>query len=84
MNMHSPAPQVKPENRPDTSGERELALASIRAATARQRLITNLLDTIGVALREKRIDIAGAMEWLHEEGLLDLLPFGPQATRPST
>jgi hypothetical protein len=64
MNMHSPAPQVKAEIRPDTSGERELMLTSIRAAAARQRLITNLLDTVGVTLREKRIDIAGAMAWL--------------------
>lgn len=53
-------------------------LTSIRAATARQRLIANLLDTVGVTLRERRINIAEAMAWLKEEGLLDLLPFGPE------
>ncbi len=58
-----------------------MMLTSLRAAAARQRLITNLLDTVGVSLREKRIDIAGAMAWLKDEGLLDLLPFGPGATQ---
>ena len=77
MNMQSPAPQVKPENRVDSSGERELMLTSLRAAAARQRLITNTLDVVGIALREKRIDIAGALAWLQEEQLLDLLPFDP-------
>jgi hypothetical protein len=80
MNVHSPAPQVKPENRADTSGERELMLASIRTAAARQRLIVNNLDVVGVALRQKQVDCAGAMAWLKEEQLLDLLPFGPAPT----
>jgi hypothetical protein len=84
MNMHSPAPQVKPENRADTSGERELLLTSLRAAAARQRLITNLLDVVGVSLRQKQLDCAGAMAWLREEGLLDLLPFGPDAQGASS
>jgi hypothetical protein len=74
----TPAPAVKPEDREDTSRERDLMLTSIRTAAARQRLITNLFDTVGVALRQKQIDCTGAMAWLREEGLLDLLPsFGP-------
>jgi hypothetical protein len=46
-----------------------------REAT-RSRLITNLFDSVGIALRQKRIDCAGALAWLKEEGLLHHLPFG--------
>jgi hypothetical protein len=79
MNMHSPAPQVN-----DTSGERELLLTSLRYAAAQSRLITNSLDSVGVALRQKQIDCAGALAWLKDEDLLDWLPFGPAASGAST
>jgi hypothetical protein len=61
----------------DTSGERDLVLSALRVAATRSRLQTNILDTIGVALRQKQIDCAGALAWLGEEGLLDHLPIGP-------
>jgi len=76
MNLTSPASAVKPV-REDTSGERDLMLTSLRVAAARSRLITNLFDSVGVALRQKQIDCAGALAWLKDEGLLDHLPFGP-------
>jgi hypothetical protein len=73
----SPAPQGKP----DTSGERELILSAIRVAATRSRLQTNIFDSIGVALRHKQIDCAGALAWLREEGLLGHLPFGQEVGR---
>jgi hypothetical protein len=75
QDVASPAPQGNPP-REDTSGERELLLAAIRVATTRSRLMTNLFDSVGVALRQRQIDCAGALAWLNDEGLLHLLPFG--------
>jgi len=65
----------------DTSGERDLVISALRVAATRSRLQTNILDTIGVALRQKQIDCAGAIAWLKEEGLLDHLPLGPELAR---
>ena len=74
----TPAPAVKPDYREDTSGERDLVLSSLRVAATRSRLTTNILDSVGVALRQKQIDCTGALAWLRDEGLLDYLPpFGP-------
>jgi hypothetical protein len=78
----TPTPAVKPFG--DTPGERDLLLTSLRAAAARSRLITNSLDSVGVALWQKQIDCAGALAWLHAEGLIDWLPFGPAASGAST
>jgi regulator of extracellular matrix RemA (YlzA/DUF370 family) len=61
----------------DSAGEREVLINALRMATARSRLITNTLETIGVSLRHKQIDCDAAMKWLQEEGLLDLIQFGP-------
>ena len=74
-----PSPQGK--SNVDTSGERDLVLSALRVAATRSRLITNVLETIGIALRQKQIDCAGAMAWLKEEGLLDHLPLGPELAR---
>jgi hypothetical protein len=68
-----PSPQGKSDDS-DTSGERDLVMSALRVAAARSRLETNLLDNIGVALRHKQINCAGALAWLREEGLLDRLP----------
>jgi hypothetical protein len=76
--LSTPSSAVKP-NKADSSGERDLLLTSLRVAASRSRLITNLFDTVGVALRQKQIDCAGALAWLKDEGLLDHLPFGPGA-----
>jgi hypothetical protein len=70
-----PSPQGK--SHVDTSGERDLVLSALRVAATRSRLQTNLFDTIGVALRQKQIDCAGALAWLKDEGLLHHLPIGP-------
>jgi hypothetical protein len=64
------------------AAEREYLLHALRTAATRSRLVTNLLDTIGVSLRHKAIDTGGAMKWLAEEGLLDHVQIGP--TRASS
>jgi hypothetical protein len=60
----------------DSPGERDLILSSLRVAATRSRLQTNLFESVGIALRQKQIDCAGALAWLRDEGLLDHLPFG--------
>jgi len=74
-----PSPQGK--SNVDTSGERDLVLSALRVAATRSRLITNVFETIGIALRQKQIDCAGAMTWLKDENLLDHLPIGPGIKR---
>jgi hypothetical protein len=74
--LPEPSPQGKSDM--DSSGERDLVLSALRVAATRSRLERNLLDNIGVALRHKQVDCAGALAWLRDEGLLDRLPpFGP-------
>jgi hypothetical protein len=65
----------------DTSGERDLLLTALRAASARSRLMTTELDSIGTALRHKQVNCAQAMEWLREEDLLSWVHFGPEGRR---
>jgi len=65
----------------DTSGERDLMLSALRAASARARLATNELDTIGVSLRQKAITCAQALEWARGEGLLGWIRLGPEVSR---
>jgi hypothetical protein len=61
----------------NAAAEREYLLHALRTAATRSRLTTNLLDTIGVSLRHKAISTDDAMKWLHDEGLLDHVHFGP-------
>jgi hypothetical protein len=49
----------------------------LRSATARSKLISNQLDTIGVALRQKAVSVEEAIQWAIDEGIIDLLRFGP-------
>jgi hypothetical protein len=49
----------------------------LRAATARARLISNTLDSIGTALRQKAVSVEDALQWAKDEQILDLLQFGP-------
>jgi hypothetical protein len=72
--LSTPTPAVKSL---DTPGERDLLLSSLRVAATRSRLITNILDNVGVALRQKQVTCAGAIAWLRDENLLGHLPFGP-------
>jgi hypothetical protein len=78
--VSTPASAVKSSHE-DTPGSRDLILSSLRVAATRSRLVTNILDSVGVALRQKQIDCAGALAWLKDEGLLDHLPFGPGVAR---
>jgi hypothetical protein len=71
-----PASQGKPKLG-ETNGDREYLMQVLRAATARAKLISNQLDTIGVALRQKAVTVEDALQWAHDEGIIDLLQFGP-------
>lgn len=58
------------------AGERELLIHSLRTAVTKSRLVTNTLETIGVALRHKQIDCDSALQWLRHENLLDHIQLG--------
>ena len=73
--MNSLSQQKAPVN---PAAEREYLIHALRTAAARSRLVTNLLDTIGVSLRHKAIDCDAAMEWIAQEGLLDHVQLGPK------
>ena len=65
-----------------TAGERELLIHALRTATARSRLVTNALETIGVSLRHNAVTADQAMAWLQQEKLLDHVDFGPAGDAP--
>jgi hypothetical protein len=65
----------------DSAGERELLIHALRTATARSRLVTNVLETVGVSLRHRQVNCDEAMQWLHEEGVLNHVEFGPGGAR---
>jgi hypothetical protein len=72
MSLPKPGAPVNP------AAQREILINTLRLAVARSRMITNLLDSIGVALKHRQVDTEGALEWAKEEGVLDLLEFGPR------
>jgi len=74
--LPNPASQGKPKLG-ESNGDREYLAQVLRAATARAKLISNQLDTIGVALRQKAVTVEEALQWAHDEGIIDLLQFGP-------
>jgi len=74
--IHNPTSQGKPKLG-ESNGDREYALAVFRAATTKAKLIGNQLDAIGLALRQRAISVEDAMRWAHDEGIIDLLQFGP-------
>ncbi|MFZ0988408.1 MAG: hypothetical protein WAN27_11820 [Xanthobacteraceae bacterium] len=74
-----PSPHGK--SHADTPGERDLLLSALRVAAARAKLEVNLFETVGISLRQKAIDCAGAIEWLKRENVLQRLQFGPEAVR---
>jgi len=55
-------------------GHVEFLLAGLRAATLKAKLMENELLAIGVSLKHGRITPEGVMQWLHEEGLMFLMP----------
>jgi hypothetical protein len=74
--LPNPASQGKPKLG-ETNGDREYLAQVLRAATARAKLISNQLDSIGVALRQRAITVEEAIQWAIDEGIIDLLQFGP-------
>jgi hypothetical protein len=54
----------------NTAGEREFLIHALRCATARARLVVNLLETVGVSLRHKAVSVDEAMNWLADENVL--------------
>jgi hypothetical protein len=74
--LPTPASHGKPKLG-ETNGDREYLMQVLRAATARSKLISNQLDTIGVALRQKAVTVEEALQWAIDEGIIDLLQFGP-------
>jgi hypothetical protein len=75
MNIHTTTVARKPI---DPQAERELLINLLRTAVSRARLDVNLLETVGVSLRHRQIDVEGAMTWLKEEGLLEAVQLGPK------
>jgi hypothetical protein len=65
----------------DSSGERDLLLSALRAATARARLAATEFDTIGISLRQKLISCEQAIEWARDEGLAGWIRLGPEASQ---
>jgi hypothetical protein len=63
----------------DTSGERDLLLSALRAATARARLAATEFDSIGISLRQKLITCEQALQWARDEGLAGWIRLGPEA-----
>jgi hypothetical protein len=72
----NPASQGKPKLG-ESNGDREYLLTVLRAATARARLISNTLDAIGAALRQRAVSVEEALQWARDEQIIDLLQFGP-------
>jgi hypothetical protein len=74
--LPSPSSQGKPKLG-ETNGDREYLMQVLRAATARAKLISNTLDTVGIALRQRAVSVEDALQWCMDEQIIDLLQFGP-------
>jgi hypothetical protein len=74
--LPDPASHGKPKLG-ETNGDREYLMQVLRAATARSKLISNQLDSIGIAVRQRAISVEDALQWAIDEGIIDLLQFGP-------
>lgn len=62
--------------------ERELLIHALRTATARSRLITNQLESVGVMLRHRCVTPEQAMQELADAGILDLIEFRRPGSAP--
>jgi hypothetical protein len=65
----------------DSSGERDLLLSALRAATARARLAATEFDSIGISLRQKLITCEQALVWARNEGLIGWIRLGPEVAQ---
>ena len=72
------AKALAPKSNTDTSGERDLLMSALRAATARARLAATEFDTIGISLRQKLITCDQALEWARDSGLINWIRLGPE------
>jgi hypothetical protein len=61
--------------------ERELLIHALRT-TARSRLITNQLESVGVMLRHRCVTPEQAMQELADDGILDLIQFRRPGSAP--
>ncbi len=61
----------------DSSGECDLMLSALRAATARAKLAANQFDSIGISLRQKLITCEQALQWARDEDLIGWIRLGP-------
>ena len=77
MSLASASPENKPQNNLEPQGQREFLITSLRAASARARLLTNTFDTIGSSLRHRMISCDEAVAWLNSEGLLAEIEYRP-------
>lgn len=73
--MSNATQQTAPVN---PAAEREYLMHALRTAAARTRLVTNVLDTVGVSLRHRQVTTDEAMKWLAHEGVLDHVQLGPK------
>jgi hypothetical protein len=69
------------ESNTDTSGERDLLLSALRAATARARLAATEFDTIGISLRQRLITCEQALDWARDQGLIGWVRLGPEVSQ---
>jgi hypothetical protein len=75
---------IKQQKAPvNPAAEREYLMHALRTAAARARLVTNLLDTVGVSLRHRAVTTDEAMQWLADEGVLVHVQFGPSGAKQS-
>lgn len=77
MSLASASPENKPQNNLEPPGQREFLITSLRAASARARLLTNTFDTIGTSLRHRMISCDEAVAWLNDEGLMAQIEYRP-------
>jgi hypothetical protein len=64
------------QSKPD-DGDQKLLLQVLRVEVLKAQVIANQLTWIGVALKQKAVDVEGALAWARDEGLIDLLQFVP-------
>ena len=72
--LPKPAGEDNPKGKPDEL----LVLQALRVESIRAKLIGNIIDTIGTALKQGAVDVEGALAWAKDEGVLDALQLGPR------
>jgi hypothetical protein len=73
--LPKPAGEGKPER---GKSDAELVLQRLHVESIRAKLVANIVDTIGIALKQQAISAEDALAWARDERIIDLLQFGPQ------